>query len=105
MRKDIECLFGILKGRFSILRYGFRFHCISNCDKMWLTCCVLHNLLLNVDGLEKNWELGVQSDWEGMSSASNDVTSHYDLEVPCPMSRLHRNFSDSSLEEEKTNDF
>ena len=105
MRKDVECLFGIMKGRFSILRYGFRFHSITNCDKMWLTCCALHNLLLNIDGLDKNWEIGVQSDWERMSSVSNDVTTRYNLEVPYAMSRLHRNFSDGSLEQEETYDF
>ena len=34
MRKDVECLFGIMKGRFLILRYGFRFHkilCVTKC--------------------------------------------------------------------------
>ena len=36
MRKDVECLFGIMKGRFAILRYGFRFQSIVDCDKMWL---------------------------------------------------------------------
>lgn len=40
-----------------------------------------------------------------MSSASNDVTSRCNLEVPHAMSRLHRNFSDGSLEEEETHDF
>ena len=44
MRKDVECLFGIMKGRFTILRYGLRFHSIDQCDKMWLTCCALHNM-------------------------------------------------------------
>ena len=28
MRKDVECLFGIMKGRFTILRYELRFHSI-----------------------------------------------------------------------------
>ena len=54
MRKDVECLFGIMKVRFTLLQYGFRFHSIENYDKMWLTCFALHNLLLNVDGLDKN---------------------------------------------------
>ena len=56
MRKDAECFFGILKGRFRILRYGMRFQKISLCDKLFLTCCSLHNLLLVKDGLDKNWE-------------------------------------------------
>ena len=56
MRKDVKCLFGIMMGRFGILRYGFGFHSLTDCDKMWLTCCALHNRLLTVDGLHKNWE-------------------------------------------------
>ena len=63
MRKDAECFFGILKGRFRILRYGFRFQKITLCDKLFLTCCSLHNLLLDKDGLDKNWETGGQSIW------------------------------------------
>ena len=72
---------------------------------MWLNCCALHDLLLNVDRLGKNWEIGVQSDWKRTSSASNDVTSRCNLEVPCDVSRLYRNFSDGSLEEVETCDF
>ena len=37
MRKDVECAFGILKGRFTILRYGTRFQSITRCDQLWLT--------------------------------------------------------------------
>ena len=105
MRKDVECLFGIMKGRFSILRYGFRFHSIANCDKMWLTCCALHNLLLNIDGLDKNWESGVRSDWEMMNTRASGVTGQFNLVVPFAISRLHRKFTDGSLEEEKTTEF
>ena len=64
MRKDVECLFGIMKGRFLILRYGFRLQKIFQCDRIWLTCCAMHNMLLDVDGLHKNWETGAKSDWE-----------------------------------------
>ena len=105
MRKDVECLFGIMKGRFSILRYGFRFHSITNCDKMWLTCCALHNLLLKEDGLDKNWETGVRSDWEKMNTMRGSVTSQYNLVIPYALTRLHRNFTDGSLEQEDSSDF
>ena len=55
VRKDVECTFGIMKGRFAILRYGLRFQSITRCDQMFLTCCALHNLLLDHDGLQNNW--------------------------------------------------
>ena len=50
LRKDVECTFGILKGRWRILKAGVRLHGIKAVDKVWLTCCALHNLLLENDG-------------------------------------------------------
>lgn len=64
MGKDVKYLFGIMKGRFTLLRYRFRFHSIANYDKMWLTCCALHNLLLNVDGLDKKCEVVLDLTWK-----------------------------------------
>ena len=54
-RKDAECTFGILKGRFRILKTGIRLDGPAAADKVWLTCCALHNLLLEEDGLDE-WE-------------------------------------------------
>ena len=62
MQKDVECVFDIMKGRFRVLQYGLRLRKIEHCDNLWLTCCALHNLLLNVDGLDKGWEHGINSD-------------------------------------------
>lgn len=59
-RKDVECTFGILKGRFRQLKSGIRVHGIEARDRS-----VLHNMLLEVDGLAENWENGEKSDWEG----------------------------------------
>ena len=52
----MECIFGILKKRFSILKKGIRLGSIEKSDKVWRTCCALHNLLLFNDGLDKNWD-------------------------------------------------
>lgn len=64
-RKDIECFFGILKGRWRILKTGIRLEGTVAADRTWLTCCALHNLLLTIDGLHEEWREGVPSDWEG----------------------------------------
>ena len=48
-RKDIECTFGILKGRFRILKSPIRFHKKSEIDNVVFTCAVLHNMLLEYD--------------------------------------------------------
>jgi hypothetical protein len=58
VRKDVECTFGSLKKRFAILKYGVRSGSIEQCDKVWQTCCALHNLLLFHDELDKGWESG-----------------------------------------------
>ena len=67
MRKDVECTFGILIGRWRILKTGIRLHSIECIDCIWLTCCAFHNMLLEIDGLDQQWD-GIRnttSEWEG----------------------------------------
>jgi hypothetical protein len=60
IRKDVECTFGIMKGQFRILKTGIRLHGQQPADKIFRTCCALHNwLLYHADGLDKQWENGV----------------------------------------------
>ena len=56
LRKDVECTFGIMKGRFRILKTGVPLHGVEVCDRLWLTCCALHNFLLEEDGLDDAWD-------------------------------------------------
>jgi hypothetical protein len=68
MRKDVECTFGILKGRWRILKSGVRTYGADSVDRVWFTCCALHNWLLEVDGLSKTWVGGIRqltSNWDG----------------------------------------
>jgi hypothetical protein len=65
MRKDVECAFAILKGRWLILKAGIRYGDVTDADKIFKTCVALHNWLLNYDGLDKEWKSGKKSDWEG----------------------------------------
>ena len=55
IRKDIECVFGILKKRFLFLKNPIRMHHPETIDDLFVTCCVLHNILLDYDGYD-NWE-------------------------------------------------
>jgi hypothetical protein len=55
MRKDVECTFGILKGQFRILKAGIRVHGVDSTDNIWMTCCAIHNMLLEIDGLTEYW--------------------------------------------------
>ena len=56
MRKDIECIFGILKGRFCILKNAIRLKYEDDIEALFRTCAVLHNILLQFDGfLNPDW--------------------------------------------------
>ena len=65
MRKDVECTFGILKGRWRIVKTGIQLQPLSAVDDVCLTCCALHNMLLNFDDLDVKWNEGVKSPYEG----------------------------------------
>jgi len=84
MRKDVECAFGILKGRSRILKTGVRLHSTQSADRIWLTCCALHTMVLDVDGLDIAWD-GKQvgtSEWEG------DLGRLESEDVPMAMRRV-----------------
>jgi hypothetical protein len=50
VRKDIEGCFGILKKRFAFLKVFNRMHNQMSIDHAFVTCCILHNILLRHDG-------------------------------------------------------
>ena len=53
-----------LKRQVKCLKYGIRFYGIDVADKVWLSCCALHNMLSEVDGLEMKWKERIPSYWE-----------------------------------------
>ena len=53
VRKDIECVFGILKKRFLILKHPVRLHSPHCIQRVFVTCSVLHNILIDYDGYDK----------------------------------------------------
>ncbi len=46
--KDVECTFGIRKKRWRVLSHGFTYQDIKICEKIFVTCCCLHNFLLDL---------------------------------------------------------
>ena len=62
-----------MKGRWKVLQYGIKLHGIHKCDNLWLTCCALHNMLLDVDGLAAGWENGVQCYYEKELDSRQDL--------------------------------
>ena len=45
--KDVECVFVILKKRWKILEFGIRFRDIKIMEKVFVVCCILHNMMLS----------------------------------------------------------
>ena len=55
-----------------------------------MTCCALHNWLLEVDGLADGWESGVKSYWE--------TEPDHPCDVPFAIKRLRRPGKNCSVE-------
>jgi hypothetical protein len=63
VRKDVECFFGNLKTRFRILWNGINYHNQETVEQLFVTACMLHNIILGYDcDGSTEWERGV--DWE-----------------------------------------
>ena len=54
LRKDIECVFGKLKRRFHAIKNPIRFGNPDNIQRMFVTCCALHNALLKYDNTDND---------------------------------------------------
>jgi hypothetical protein len=65
VRKDIEDAFGILKGRFRILKLPILYQKKEYIDNVVHCCVALHNMLRDWDGLSV-WE--GDADWKGRDS-------------------------------------
>lgn len=59
VRKDVECTFGVLKGRFRCLKLPIYYQKKESIDNMFYSCCIIHNILLHFDGLDVRWEKDV----------------------------------------------
>ena len=69
VRKDVECAFGVLKGRFRCLKLPIQLHDKDVIDDMFFTCVGLHNMLHLYDGRDQ-WEKGMC--WEGADGEHQD---------------------------------
>jgi hypothetical protein len=94
MRKDVECTFGILKGRWRILKVGIGLDGVSVADDIWMTCCALHNMLLDIDGFTGEWKNGILvSDWLGELGDHDNDFSLDDTAVPNAIKRISTNLN------------
>jgi hypothetical protein len=63
VRKDIEGVFGILKQRFHFLKQFNRMHSQKDIDNSFVTCCILHNMLLKAREWVLGARVGIASQW------------------------------------------
>ena len=54
--KDIECFFGILKKRFRWFKVPSLLREIDDIKDVFKTACIIHNMILSYDGLDRLWE-------------------------------------------------
>lgn len=62
MRKDIECCYGRVKGRFRMFKGEILFKTRESIDNAWFTVCILHNMLHHVNKLHV---MTAAFGWEG----------------------------------------
>jgi DDE superfamily endonuclease len=86
LRKDVECCFGALKGRWRYLKTGIRLQSVERMDDVWCTCCALHNLLLDVDGQTNDWGSVDMLDAEEELGQGQDEYN----DIPFALRRLRR---------------
>ena len=61
IRKAVECVFGIMKKRFRILRHAFTLRDPRRIESIFRMCCALHNMILEHDKLDSIGRL--PGDW------------------------------------------
>lgn len=59
VRKDVECFYGILKARFRFLKTPVTLQSRTDVENVFIVCCMIHNLVLEADGLDTLWESDV----------------------------------------------
>ena len=78
VRKDVECFFGILKKRFRFLKCPIGLHSKEDIDNVYWTCCIIHNMILQFDGLDRLWEANVN--W-GSINPTNNAQNNNEINV------------------------
>jgi hypothetical protein len=70
VRKEVECFFGIFKGRFRWFKCPIRLHKKVDIDNAFVFACMINNMILHHDGLDVRWEAGVN--WKTLNPDGHD---------------------------------
>ena len=80
--KGRKCTFGVLKSRWRFLRNGIVLQKQTSIDYAFFTCCILHNLILEFDGLDNRWKENV--DWDQINPQPDNSDEGFDLDGEIP---------------------
>jgi hypothetical protein len=59
VRKDIECVIGIMKKRWKIFDHGIQISKMHIIEKVFTVCCMLHNnMLTEMESRDRNVRVG-----------------------------------------------
>lgn len=83
VRKDIECCFGVLKGRWRVLKLPVQARSKEHIDDIFFTCVCLHNILHDWNGRDQ-WENGLH--WGG-ADGLHEADSEEDINWARPRMR------------------
>jgi len=50
VRKDVKCMFGILKQQFHVLKHNVRLQNKAVINDIFICCCILHTLMVGMTG-------------------------------------------------------
>jgi hypothetical protein len=81
VRKDVECFFGILKGRFRFLKNPITLQKKEDLDNLLATCCIINNMILKENGLDSLWEDGVN--WETLNPSEDELDEILEADPDC----------------------
>lgn len=79
VRKDVECAFGRLKGRFRCLKLPSRFQSLGEVDHEFRACIVLYNMCHFSDGRENRWDDIFEADPETTGALFGDDADGIDV--------------------------
>lgn len=83
-RKDVECLFGMMKMRFSVLKHPIVLHDLDEIQNMIHACCILWNLQRRND---QELELGDSEFWTHLEDGCDSQED--DMEVDQTEEKMH----------------
>ena len=71
VRKDVECFFGILKQRFQYFQRPSKVQTPELLRSIFVTACILHNMILRHDGLNNLWENDIN--WSRLNADGDEI--------------------------------